>query len=107
MTRPVKRKTRHVALATIALLSSLMAATVFLCMRPAAAPAAEVADGAAHPAMSQRANAPTAAAAAIAAGELVNLSDRHASDALRIAAHDIAQNTAGDDLGWDYVQLRL
>lgn len=97
MTRLPKRKTSRVALATIALLSSLTAATVFLCMRPAAAPAAEVGNAAASA---------EASALAIAAGELVNVSDRHAGDALRIAAHDMAHGTS-DDLGWDYVQLRL
>ena len=41
---------------------------------------------------------------AMDAGKLVTLADRHASDALRIASE---ANGAHDDLGWDYVQLRL
>ncbi len=107
MTRPVKRKTRHVALATIALLSILTAATAFLCMRPAVPSAAGFSEAATEAVASPRANVPAAAALAIAAGELVNLSDRHANDALRMATHELAQNDADDELGWDYVQLRL
>jgi hypothetical protein len=41
----------------------------------------------------------------MASGALVTLADRHAADAVRMA--DASDDTRQDDLGWDYVQLRL
>jgi len=136
-------RTRRVAFATVALLSALTAATVFLCVRPMVTPAnaassteASASSGNAtsvtlplpstiptdlpasavpstpsstitDPRAREKADAGTSAAMAnmaMDAGKLVTLADRHASDALRIAAES---SGAHDDLGWDYVQLRL
>lgn len=104
-------RTHRVALATAALLGGLTAATVFLCVRPAVKPAA----AATMPAAAQSAahDAPragtggdaTMANMAMESGKLVTLADRHASDAMRMAAE--GTGAAHDDLGWDYVQLRL
>lgn len=88
---------RRVAMATAGVVGAITAATVFLCFRPAVVPNA---NAAAVPAsVSTRA---AVAAEAMASGALVTLADRHATDAVRMA--DASDD---DDLGWDYVQLRL
>ncbi|WP_454719671.1 MULTISPECIES: hypothetical protein [Cupriavidus] len=106
-------------LSYFAVLGGMAAATLFLCMRPDAAPApaphapvaaalrAAAATGTEPRAESRtesRADAmPPAAELAVEAGDLGSRADRHASDALRVAQHPVPE----DDLGWDYVQLRL
>ncbi|MEN7529962.1 MULTISPECIES: hypothetical protein [unclassified Cupriavidus] len=86
---------RRVAMAVGGVVAAITAATVFLCIRPdtpahaSTKPAKQVATQAAI------------AAEAMASGALVTLADRHARDAVRIA------EASDDDLGWDYVQLRL
>jgi len=92
---------RRVALAATGLLAGLAAATAFLCARPASS--------ATPP--GQQGNLGTAAAAAaslaLQSGQLFTLADRQASDALRVIAKSNAPHSAGDELEWDYVQLRL
>lgn len=91
---------RRVATATAAVVGAITAATVFLCIRPAILPAAN----AAAPADQTERHVATqtvVTAEAIASGAFVTLADRHASDAERMA------DASDDDLGWDYVQLRL
>lgn len=99
---------RRVAMATAAVVGAITAATVFLCIRPdvvtnahaaavpVAAPAAAKAD--------QTERRAVVAATAMASGAMVTLADRHATDAVRMA--DVTA-VGDDDLGWDYVQLRL
>lgn len=104
---------RRVAVATATVVASITAATVFLCLRPAVVPAAAALPmpavaQAAHADQTERQAVPggqAAAVLAIAPGELVTLADRHAGDAVRMAG--MAGEQSGDDLGWDYVQLRL
>lgn len=107
---------RRVAIATASVVASITAATVFLCVRPAVTPAAAAAlpipasaSAAVHADQPERQAAhegqAAATALAIASGELVTLADRHASDAVRMAG--VAHESSADDLGWDYVQLRL
>jgi len=93
----IRQQTRAVLAATT-LLAALAGATVFLCARPSAAPVPG--DGLRTAAWQ------TAIQAAMQSGELVVLADRHARDAAHIAAQ-VADNAGSDDLGWDYVQLRL
>lgn len=92
-----RQQTRALVVAT-SLLAALAGATVFLCARPAAAPVPK------EPTRREAVRL-TAAEAAMRSGELVVLADRHARDASHIAAQ--AADGAGEDLGWDYVQLRL
>ncbi|MFJ5380959.1 hypothetical protein ACIPID_04755 [Cupriavidus sp. CER94] len=95
---------RRVAMAATGVVAAITAATVFLCIRPgvmtdahaAAVPAANAARAA-----DQTERSAVVAATAMASGALVTLADRHASDAVRMA------DASDDDLGWDYVQLRL
>jgi len=98
---------RRVAIATASVVASITAATVFLCVRPAMTPAAAAlplpASAAVHVDQPERQAAATALA--IASGALVTLADRHANDAVRMAGVD--HESSADDLGWDYVQLRL
>ena len=100
---------RRVAIATASVVASITAATVFLCVRPAMTPAAAAlplpasASAAVHADQPERQAAATALA--IASGALVTLADRHANDAVRMAGVD--HESSADDLGWDYVQLRL
>jgi len=99
---------RRVAMATAGVVAGITAATVFLCIRPVVRNAA----AAALPVTAAHADQPErhamhegqAAAVAMASGAMVTLADRHASDAVRMA--DTA-DTTDDDLGWDYVQLRM
>lgn len=98
---------RRVAMATTAVVAAITAATVFLCIRPAvvsnaraaAVPSANAVSAAR--AADQTERRAVVAATAMASGALVTLADRHASDAVRMA------ESSDDDLGWDYVQLRL
>lgn len=100
---------RRVAMATTTVVAAITAATVFLCIRPAVVPAATAAalpiGAPVHADQSERRavqeGQAAVAAEAMASGALVTLADRHASDAVRMA------DAADDDLGWDYVQLRL
>lgn len=98
---------RRVAMATTAVVGAITAATVFLCIRPGVLPAANAAnatnaDIAAKVARADQTERRAAVAAeAMASGALVTLADRHATDAVRMA------DASEDDLGWDYVQLRL
>lgn len=98
---------RRVAIATASVVASITAATVFLCVRPAMTPAAAPlplpASASVHVDQPERQAAATALA--IASGALVTLADRHANDAVRMAGVD--HESSADDLGWDYVQLRL
>ncbi|MGO4761457.1 hypothetical protein AB4120_02865 [Cupriavidus sp. 2KB_3] len=105
---------RRVAIATVSVVASITAATIFLCVRPAVTPAAAAAlpipaSASVHADQPERQAAhegqAAATALAIASGELVTLADRHASDAVRMAG--VAHESSADDLGWDYVQLRL
>lgn len=106
---------RRVAIATASVVASITAATVFLCVRPAMTPAAAAlplpasASAAVHADQPERQAAQggqaAATALAIASGALVTLADRHANDAVRMAGVD--HESSADDLGWDYVQLRL
>lgn len=105
---------RRVAIATASVVASISAATVFLCVRPAVTPAAAAAlpipaSASVHADQPERQAAhggqAAATALAIASGELVTLADRHANDAVRMAGVD--HESSADDLGWDYVQLRL
>jgi hypothetical protein len=93
-------------LSSFGVLCGLAAATVFLCVRPEAAPALRQEDGPAvrKPAALTRATPQAAVELAVQAGDLGSRADRHASDALRVA-----EQASGleDDLDWDYVQLRL
>ncbi|WP_423195124.1 hypothetical protein DFLDMN_002276 [Cupriavidus sp. H19C3] len=106
-------RTHRVALATAALLGALTAATVFLCVRPALKPAAAATmpqaavgqSGAPDPQRAGSGDDASMASMALESGKLVTLADRHASDAMRMAAE--GTGAAHDDLGWDYVQLRL
>lgn len=105
-------RTPRVALATAALLGGLTAATVFLCVQPAVKPAAAatVPEPSTSVDQSDRKAAAVDREAAMArmameSGKLVTLADRHASDAMRMAAQ--SGSASNDDLGWDYVQLRL
>jgi hypothetical protein len=82
----------RVALSTAGVLAGLAAATAFLCIRPAAAPAKT-------PPVQSVQQAVLAAEAA----DFGARSNRHVVDALRVAASD----GDSDDLGWKYVQLRL
>ena len=107
---------RRVAMATAAVVGAITAATVFLCIRPAMLPTATAAAmpaGSVTPAKSARSDrsarsgdstgrGAAVAAEAMASGALVTLADRHARDAARMA-----EASNDDDLGWDYVQLRL
>lgn len=103
---------RRVAMATASVVAAITAATVFLCIRPVVVPSAMA--GALPAAVSARADQPErramreaaagVAAVAMASGAMVTLADRHASDAVRIAE---ASSAPEEDLGWDYVQLRL
>lgn len=104
---------RRLAIVTASVTAAITAATVFLCIRPVVVPDAQAASLPAVPSAyagqtgqtGRRASQDGQAAATVAAmasGALVTLVDRHASDAVRIA-----DATADDDLGWDYVQLRL
>jgi hypothetical protein len=95
----LKYRTKRVAIATAGLLAGLTAATVFLCVRPAAAPVPD------HGTLGSAAAA--AATLALESGELFTLADRHASDALRVIAQGNAPHDSGEGLDWDYVQLRL
>lgn len=98
---------RRVAMATAAVVGAITAATVFLCIRPdvvtnvhaAAVPAVAKAD--------QTERRAVVAATAMASGALVTLADRHATDAVRMADASAVADVGNDDLGWDYVQLRL
>ncbi|GJG96054.1 hypothetical protein [Cupriavidus pauculus] len=98
---------RRVAMATAAVVGAITAATVFLCIRPdvvtnahaAAVPAVAKAD--------QTERRAVVAATAMASGALVTLADRHATDAVRMADASGVADVGDDDLGWDYVQLRL
>ncbi|AZG12795.1 hypothetical protein EHF44_04730 [Cupriavidus pauculus] len=104
---------RRVAMATAAVVGAITAATVFLCIRPAMLPTATAAAMPAEsvtPAKSAKSarsvdstgRGAAVAAEAMASGALVTLADRHARDAARMA-----EASNDDDLGWDYVQLRL
>jgi len=103
---------RRVVVATAIVVAAITAATVFLCLRPAvtqaAAPLLPI-PASAHADQAERQAAhdglAALAAVAIASGEMVTLADRHASDAVRMAG--AAHESSVDDLGWDYVQLRL
>jgi hypothetical protein len=95
----VKTQFSRVVIVTTGLLTALAAATAFLCMRPAAAHVPQ------HGSLGAAAVA--AATLALQSGELFTLSDRHASDALRVIAQGDGPDGAGDALEWDYVQLRL
>ena len=93
---------RRVAIATTSVVAAITAATVFLCIRPGVmAHAAELPSVNVAKAADQTERRAVVAAAAMASGALVTLADRHASDAERMA------DASDDDLGWDYVQLRL
>ncbi|MGO4304536.1 MULTISPECIES: hypothetical protein [unclassified Cupriavidus] len=103
---------RRVAIATASVVAGITAATVFLCLRPAVAPAVAASlpittSAKADQPERQAAHdgAAAVAAVAMASGAMVTLVDRHASDAVRMA--DASDNASVDDLGWDYVQLRL
>ncbi|GAA0831840.1 hypothetical protein [Cupriavidus pauculus] len=99
---------RRVAGATAGVVAAITAATVFLCIRPAAVPhdAAAASPASTDTATADRSQRRAAVAAeAMASGALVTLADRHAADAVRMA--DASDDTRQDDLGWDYVQLRL
>jgi len=92
------RQQARAVLAATTLLAALAGATVFLCARPSKA---TVPGNERHATARQ-----TAIQAAMQSGELVVLADRHARDAAHIAAQ-VADGAGSDDLGWDYVQLRL
>ncbi len=104
---------RRVAMATASVVAAITAATVFLCIRPAVV-VPDATAGALPVTTSARADQPerralhegqaAAAAEAMTSGALVTLADRHASDAVRMAR---SADPSDDDLGWDYVQLRL
>ncbi|RZT38591.1 hypothetical protein [Cupriavidus agavae] len=88
---------RRVAVATGSVVAAITAATVFLCIRPEVVAQVQIKPVPA----SQSGRQAALAAEAMASGALVTLADRHARDAERMA------DAAEDDLGWDYVQLRL
>ena len=93
---------RRVAMATAAVVGAITAATVFLCIRPAVLPVVNAATRAPAAVKADQAERRAAVTVeAMASGALVTLADRHASDAVRMA------DASDDDLGWDYVQLRL
>ena len=103
---------RRVAMATVGVMAGITAATLFLCVRPTMAQqgvaALPVTDSAHADQPERRAmheGQAAVAALAMASGAMVTLADRHATDAVRIA--DAAASADADDLGWDYVQLRL
>ncbi|MDF3835206.1 hypothetical protein P3W85_19895 [Cupriavidus basilensis] len=95
-------------LSSFGVLCGLAAATVFLCARPAAAPSVTTRPAPAPVARKLAVLAgkdlPAVADLAVQAGDLGSRADRHASDALHLAAQGLSPE---DDLGWDYVQLRL
>jgi predicted solute-binding protein len=93
---------RRVVIATTSVVAAITAATVFLCIRPGVvAHAAALSTVNVAQAADQTERRAEVAATAMASGALVTLADRHASDAERMA------DASDDDLGWDYVQLRL
>jgi hypothetical protein len=83
---------KHIALTSIGLLAGLAAATAFLCARPDAAPAVQAVPDAARNIV-----------LAVEPAEFRARASRHAADALRVSV----QRGNEDELGWDYVQLRL
>ncbi|MDW3687677.1 hypothetical protein RA280_39280 [Cupriavidus sp. CV2] len=93
-------------LSSFGVLCGLAAATVFLCVRPEAAPVLRQASApvVAKPAVSTSITPQAAVELAVQAGDLGSRADRHASDALRVAEQALGRE---NDLDWDYVQLRL
>ncbi len=101
---------KHIGLMSAGVLAGLAAATAFLCAVPDRSEATRI-DAAAGAGKVKVSHAVFVSESA----EYGARSNRHAFDALRVGTSGMAGTTGiatraadnGDDLGWDYVQLRL